>query len=83
MRRDDFTYRGALLHAARVYLAQSRHFTARHRGFSFVLLGWAARLRAEAMSKSPERKVAPRTTICGRAPRRPDPRQAGFFRSEA
>ena len=83
MRRDDFTNRRSLIHVARAYLAQSRHFTSRHRGFSFVLLGWAARLRAEAMSKSPERKVAPRTTICGRAPRRPDPRQADFLRSEA
>ena len=36
------TTRTALLHCARVYLAQSRHFTSRHRGWSFVLLAWAA-----------------------------------------
>ena len=36
------TERKALIHCARVYLAQSRHFTGRHRGWSFVLLAWAA-----------------------------------------
>ena len=83
MRRDDFTLRGTLIHAARVYLAQSRHFTARHRGFSFVLLDWAARLRAEAMSKLPENNAAQRATICGRAPRLADHRQMDLFGSEA
>jgi len=32
------TERKSLLHCARVYLAQSRHFTSRRRGWSFVLL---------------------------------------------
>lgn len=82
MRRDDFTQRGTLIHAARVYLAQSRHFTSRHRGFSFVLLGWAAQCRRRAHDEA-RIHAAPRVTICGRAPRRPDPRQADFFRSEA
>lgn len=40
----------ANIHAARVYLAQSRHFTPRHRGFSFVLLQWAANCRRRAMA---------------------------------
>lgn len=38
------------IHAARVYLAQSRHFTSRARGFSFTLLEWAANCRRRAMS---------------------------------
>lgn len=37
--------RAANIHTARVYLAQSRHFTRRHRSFSFVLLEWAANCR--------------------------------------
>ena len=37
--------RAANTHTARVYLAQSRHFTRRHRSFSFVLLEWAANCR--------------------------------------
>jgi hypothetical protein len=41
--------RAAHIHAARVYLAQSRHFTARARNFSFVLLQWAANARRRAM----------------------------------
>lgn len=40
--------RAANIHAARVYLAQSRHFTSRARGFSFVLLHWAANARRRA-----------------------------------
>ncbi len=40
--------RAAHLHAARVYLAQSRHFTRLHRGWSFVLLRWAANARRRA-----------------------------------
>lgn len=40
----------AEIHAARVYLAQSRHFTRRSRDFSFVLLGWAANARRRAMA---------------------------------
>lgn len=47
--------RAALLHAARVYLAQSRHFTARARGFSFVLLGWAANARRATNTLQPAR----------------------------
>jgi hypothetical protein len=38
------------IHTARVYLAQSRHFTRRARGFSFVLLQWAANARRRAMA---------------------------------
>lgn len=37
------------IHTARVYLAQSRHFTRRARNFSFVLLQWAANARRRAM----------------------------------
>jgi len=44
--------RAAHLHAARVYLAQSRHFTRRARGFSFVLLQWAANARRRAAVES-------------------------------
>jgi hypothetical protein len=42
------TERSALIHAARVYLAQSRHFTGRHRIWSFKLLAWAAQCRRRA-----------------------------------
>jgi len=47
--------RASNIHTAKVYLAQSRHFTARARGFSFVLLGWAsnARRRAAAATNQP------------------------------
>lgn len=38
------------IHAARVYLAQSHQFTSRARGFSFVLLQWAANARRRAVS---------------------------------
>ncbi len=41
--------RATYIHAARVYLAQSRHFTGRARGFSFALLAWAANARRRAM----------------------------------
>lgn len=44
------TTRSTHIHCARVYLAQSSHFTRRHRGFSFVLLGWAANARRRAAS---------------------------------
>lgn len=40
--------RAANIHAARVYLAQSRHFTGRTRGFSFILLDWAANASSRA-----------------------------------
>lgn len=50
------TDRAAHIHCARVYLAQSRHFTHRHRGWSFVLLQWAANCRRRAAVK-----VAPKT----------------------
>lgn len=46
------TDRAASIHAAKVYLAQSRHFTARARNFSFVLLGWAANARRRALGFS-------------------------------
>ena len=42
--------RAAHIHTARVYLAQSRYFTGRARGFSFVLLQWAANARRRAMT---------------------------------
>lgn len=45
------TDRSASIHCARVYLAQSRHFTRKHRGWSFVLLGWAANARRRAVEK--------------------------------
>lgn len=39
------------IHCAKVYLAQSRHFTGRARGFSFVLMEWAANCRRRAAEK--------------------------------
>lgn len=48
------TTRATCIHCARVYLAQSRHFTIRHRGFSFVLLSWAAKARRRAASIKPD-----------------------------
>ncbi|MCQ9378844.1 hypothetical protein [Methyloversatilis sp. XJ19-49] len=42
------TERAALIRAARIYLAQSRHFTGRHRIWSFKLLEWAAQCRRRA-----------------------------------
>ncbi len=45
--------RAANIHTAKVYLAQSRHFSGRARGFSFVLLGWAANARRRAMAIKP------------------------------
>lgn len=48
--------RAANIHTARVYLAQSRHFTRRHRSFSFVLLEWAANCRRRIAA---ERHQAP------------------------
>ncbi|MCK9550261.1 hypothetical protein [Aquamicrobium sp.] len=44
------TDRESCIRCARVYLAQSRHFTSRHRGFSFALLNWAVRQRRKAMA---------------------------------
>ncbi len=43
--------READIHCARVYLAQSRHFTGRARAFAFVLLEWAANCRRRAAVK--------------------------------
>lgn len=51
------TERTSLIHYARVLIAQSRHFTARHRGFSFTLLGWAANARRRAMATKPDLPV--------------------------
>lgn len=45
--------RAASIHAAKVYIAQSRHFTARARSFSFVLLALAANARRRAMAFKP------------------------------
>lgn len=47
------TDRAANIHSAKVFLAQSRHFTGRARGFSFVLLGWAANARRRAVAFKP------------------------------
>lgn len=47
------TDRACHIYAARVYLAQSRHFTSRARGFSFVLLEWASNCRRRAMAVKP------------------------------
>lgn len=44
--------RKAEIHCAKVYLAQSRHFTGRARGFSFVLMEWAANCRRRAAEKA-------------------------------
>lgn len=43
--------READIHCAKVYLAQSRHFTKRARAFSFKLLEWAANRRKAAQVK--------------------------------
>lgn len=51
------TDRAANIHAVRVYLAQSRHFTGRARGFSFVLLGWAANARRRAVQAMRQQPV--------------------------
>lgn len=40
------------IHCAKVYLAQSRHFTGRARGFSFVLMEWSANCRRRAAVKA-------------------------------
>lgn len=48
--------RTAALHCARAYIAQSRHFTDRHRGFSFVLLQWAAKARQRAAMAVPAQR---------------------------
>lgn len=45
--------RAAHIHCARVYLAQSRHFTSRHRGWSFRLLDMAANARRRAVDHKP------------------------------
>lgn len=45
------TTRSLHIHAARVYLAQSRHFARLHRQFSFVLLSWAGNARRRAMQE--------------------------------
>lgn len=50
--------RASHIHTAKVYLAQSRHFTGRARGFSFVLLGWAANQRRLAAQNHPENNLA-------------------------
>lgn len=42
------TTRAHSIHYAKVCIAQSRHFTRRARGFSFVLLQWAANARQRA-----------------------------------
>lgn len=47
------TERAAFIHCARVYLAQSRHFTRRHRGWSFRLLEWAGQCRRRAVTCRP------------------------------
>lgn len=44
------TDRQSCIHCARVYLAQSRHFTSRHRGWSFRLLEWTGQCRRRAMA---------------------------------
>ena len=53
--RSSTTDRAPHIHTARVYLAQSRRFAHRARGFSFVLLRWAAnaRRRAAAINTGP------------------------------
>ena len=43
--------RDSNIHCAKVYLAQSRHFTKRARAFSFKLLEWAANRRKAVQVK--------------------------------
>lgn len=45
------TERAHNIHYAKVCIAQSRHFTRRHRGFSFTLLRWAGNARRRAMAE--------------------------------
>ena len=56
------TDRSSLTHYAKALLAQSRHFTRRQRGFSFVLLGWAGnarrRLSKPAESQAPDMQLS-------------------------
>lgn len=47
------------LHVARVYLAQSRHFTRLHRGWSFTLLQWAGNARRRASAPTNMTPAAP------------------------
>lgn len=44
--------RAANIHYAKVCIAQSRHFTRRQRGFSFVLLRWAGNARRRTMTQT-------------------------------
>lgn len=46
--KAPMTDRPALLHYARVLVAQSRHFRTRHRAWSFTLLTWAGNARRRA-----------------------------------
>lgn len=43
--------RESLIHCARVYVRESRARTRQQRAFSFILLGWAARCRREAVAR--------------------------------
>lgn len=45
------TDRAQDIHYAKVCIAQSKHFTRRHRGFSFTLLRWAGNARRRAMTE--------------------------------
>lgn len=52
------TERQFCIHCARVYLAQSRHFTGRHRGWSFRLLDWAGQMRREERARQQREAAA-------------------------
>lgn len=58
MRPPQLSEIKALRHAARVYLAQSRHFATRgHRAFAFTLLQWAANARRASMQQTQQREL--------------------------
>lgn len=50
---DVHRERESRIRCAKVYLAQSRHFTRLHRGWSFKLLEWAQKCRSEISAAKP------------------------------
>lgn len=78
--RNNFTRRDTLIHTARVYLAQSRHFATRHRGFSFLLLDWSAKCRRDALAES---RQAQEHSQIPHVPKQIDHRQMDLFESNA
>lgn len=55
--------RDQLIFCAKVYLAQSRHFTKRARKYSFVLLAAAEKARKEVFTLSTKPEPAPQMEL--------------------